>query len=181
MYDPGAERLGRERQADTDLAMFGFYIQNNIGIGFKAIASGLTLGIGTIIVLIYNGISIGTVAGHLTALEFTDPFYSFVIGHSSFELTAIALSGAAGLKLGFSLLAPGHLSRLDSLHQAAKEAVQYVYGIAFMLLIAAFVEAFWSSKTTLPLEVKYSVGTVLGFVVIGYFLLLGRERGSKAD
>lgn len=179
MYDPSGDMAGEAREADTDLMMFGHYINNNIGIAFRTFASGITFCIGSIFFLVFNGLMIGGVAGHLTQLSYTDTFYPFVIGHGSFELTGIVLSGAAGLKLGFSLFSPGQRTRLDALKNAAKEAGIIMAGVAFMLLIAAFIEAFWSSKTELGNTVRYIVGTLLWALVFAYFYFLGRTRESE--
>ncbi|HEX4937885.1 MAG TPA: stage II sporulation protein M, partial [Candidatus Kapabacteria bacterium] len=160
-----------------DFVMFGFYIKNNIGIGFQTFASGILLGIGALFHLIFNGVAIGTVAGYLTELGHTETFWPFVVGHGAFELTGIAISGAAGLKLGYGLLCPGRLTRRQSLINAAREAMPLVYGVFFLLLIAAFVEAFWSSSTNLPDTAKYVAGASFWLLVISY-LCLGVRRGS---
>ncbi|WP_028240609.1 stage II sporulation protein M [Stutzerimonas azotifigens] len=178
LYDPEARRLGRfaERGSLDDWAMFGFYVMNNIGIAFQTFASGLLLGAGTIFYLLFNGLTIGAVAGHLTAIGYHEPFWSFVIGHGAFELTAITLAGAAGLKLGAGLLRPGQLPRLESLRLAAAIAVRLVGGATLLLLVAAFVEAFWSSMTYTSASVKYAVGGLLWLLVALYFGQAGRRR-----
>jgi uncharacterized membrane protein SpoIIM required for sporulation len=170
MYDPGATKLGREREAETDIAMFGFYIQNNISIAFRCFAGGLLAGLGTLLVLFYNGLYIGSVAGHLTRLDYIDTFYPFVVGHGAFELTAIVFSGAAGLKLGYSILNPGPFSRRNALRLAGQEAIPMLYGIILMLVIAAFMEAFWSSNANLAISVKYTVGAGCWILVLLYSL-----------
>jgi uncharacterized membrane protein SpoIIM required for sporulation len=168
MYDPAARKIGREREADTDIFMFGFYIYNNIGIAFRCFAGGLLAGLGTLFVLFFNGLHIGGIAGHLTRLDYVETFYPFVIGHGAFELTAIVFSGAAGLRLGYSILNPGPFSRLDSLRQAGRESIPMLYGIVLMLVIAAFIEAFWSSSASLAISVKYSVGAICWILVLLY-------------
>lgn len=178
MYSPENRVLGRARQASTDITMFGFYIYNNIKIGFQTFAGGLLFGIGAIFFLLANGIIIGSIAGHLTHVGYITTFYSFVAGHSALELTAIGLCGAAGLKLGFALIAPGQLSRGQALRQAAQQAVRIVYGAGGMLFIAAFIEAFWSSSRIIPPSVKYAVGIALWVLLICYFLFAGRRRGT---
>ena len=178
MYDPEARKLGREREADTDIFMFGFYIKNNISVAFRCFAGGMVLGIGTLLVLFFNGMFMGSVAGHLTRLDYVDTFYPFVVGHGSFELTAIVFSGAAGLRLGYAILHPGQSSRLDSLRQAGRDVVPMLYGIVLMLIIAAFLEAFWSSSTSLTIAVKYSVGAVLWALVLLYSFS-GRRHESR--
>ena len=177
MYSPDAKKLGRSREAASDIFMFGFYIWNNVRIGFQTFAAGLLFAIGSIFFLVVNGVIIGAVAGHLTQIGYITTFYSFVSGHGSFELTAIALCGAAGLKIGYALVAPGRLSRAQSVREAARPAIRIVYGAAGMLVIAAFIEAFWSSSRLIPPPVKYSVGIFLWLAVICYFLFVGRNRG----
>ena len=177
MYDPAAEKIGREREADSDVAMFGFYIYNNISVAFRCFAGGLLLGIGTLLVLLFNGMFIGSIAGHLTRLDYVDTFYPFVVGHGSFELTAIVFSGAAGLRLGYAIINPGPFTRLESLRYSGREVVPMLYGIVFMLVVAAFIEAFWSTSTLLSNEVKYSVGAVLWVLVLLYSFS-GRRYGS---
>lgn len=176
MYEPGADKFGRERQSDSDIMMFGFYIYNNIGIAFRCFAVGLFAGIGSLFMLAYNGLVIGGVSGHLTALSYTETFYPFVIGHGSFELTAIVFSGAAGLKLGFALLSPGPHSRVKALQAAASDAVKIMYGVFVMLLIAAFIEAFWSSSSLLPVWLKYAVGAFLWLIVYYYCFFSSRVQ-----
>lgn len=176
MYDPAARRIGRfaERNSGDDWMMFGFYIMNNIGIAFQTFASGLLFGLGSLFFLLFNGLMIGAVAGHLTQIGYSQTFWSFVIGHGAFELTAIALAGAAGLKLGWALLAPGRLPRAEALRVAAGRSVQLVAGVILFLLIAAFIEAYWSSMTYTSPQIKYAVGTALWLLVGGYLGFAGR-------
>jgi uncharacterized membrane protein SpoIIM required for sporulation len=178
MYDPQARKLGREREAETDIFMFGFYIKNNISVAFRCFAGGMVIGIGTLLVLFFNGMFMGSIAGHLTRLNYVDTFYPFVVGHGSFELTAIVFSGAAGLRLGYAILNPGQFSRLDALREAGRDVVPMLYGIFLMLVIAAFLEAFWSSSTSLSIEVKYTVGAVLWALVLLYSFS-GRRYESR--
>ncbi|RMT80298.1 stage II sporulation protein M [Pseudomonas viridiflava] len=176
MYDPAASRIGQalERASDDDWVMFGYYIMNNIGIAFQTYASGLLFGVGSLFFLLFNGLMIGAVAGHLTDIGFGQTFWSFVIGHGAFELTAIALAGAAGLKLGWALLAPGRFTRGEALRIAAQGSVQLIGGVIMFLLIAAFIEAYWSSMTWPTPLIKYLVGATLWALVGTYLTLAGR-------
>jgi len=178
MYDPAARRLGM-READTSLLMFGFYIWNNVQIGFQTFAGGLLFGIGSLWFLASNGVVIGAVAGYLTHAGYHETFWSFVAGHSSFELIAIVLSGAAGLRLGVAVIAPGGRTRKAALVAAAKPAVRMMYGAAVLFLIAAFVEAFWSPLTEVPYRVKIGAGLAGWAVLFAYFALLGRARAAR--
>ncbi|MCH9670529.1 MAG: stage II sporulation protein M [Gammaproteobacteria bacterium] len=178
MYDPAAtQRVGRARQADDDFEMFGFYLRNNTSIGFRTFAAGLLFGVGTIVVLLFNGVTIGATAGYLSTKATAIPFWSFVSGHSAPEITAIVLSGAAGLLLGWALVAPGRRTRQQALLYAAKDAVRIMYGAAALFFVAAIVEAYWSSIVPMAPETKWAVG-VAGWVVLwSYLILAGRERG----
>lgn len=176
MYDPSVESFGRERQSDGDFQMFGFYIMNNISIAFQLFASGLLFGLGSVSYLVFNGVAIGAATGHLLHAGYSQTFLSFVAGHGSFELTAIVLAGAGGMMLGHALIAPGEQSRLAALRLRARSAVEILLGAGFMLLIAAFIEAFWSSSSFVVAWVKYVVGITLWMVVLGYLTFSGRRR-----
>lgn len=178
MYDPDASRLGRvaERASSEDWMMFGYYVMHNIGIAFQTFAAGLLFGLGSVFFLIFNGLIIGAISGHLTEIGYGQTFWSFVIGHGAFELSAIALAGAAGLQLGWALIAPGRLTRGESLRLAARKSVQMLCGVMLFLLIAAFIEAYWSSTTAIAPWVKYLVGAGLWLLVATYLTFAGRTR-----
>ena len=175
MYDPTSEHVGEGRASAADLRMFAFYIYNNGSIALRTFAGSLLLGVGTIFILLYNGVFIGAVFGHLTNEGMGVTLYPFVVGHGSFELTAIVLSGAAGLRLGHAIIAPGRRSRSRAMVEVARECLPIVLGMFAMIVIAAFVEGFWSPSSAPP-EAKYAVGAVLWAFVIGYFVFAGRGR-----
>lgn len=180
MYSPANDRLGRAaaRESDTDFKMFGYYIFNNISIGFRTYAMGILAGLGTLYILIYNGLVIGGVAGHLSQLGFTGTFWPFVAGHSAFELTAICICGAAGLCLARPLIAPGQRRRLDAMKVAARASIRMAMGAALLLLIAAFIEAFWSPSRLVPATLKYTVGAFFWVALAAYLGLAGRGYNS---
>lgn len=181
MYEPGAKQLGR--QSEDDLAMFGFYVYNNVSIGFRTFAAGLLAGIGSALVLVFNGVVIGGVAGHLQQIGYGDPFWRFVCGHASLELTAIVIAGGAGLQLGLRLLAPGNRRRRDALAEGGRRGGLLCLGVLVMLVLAAVVEAFWSSIGWIPAGVKYGVAAALWIVVLGWLWRGGRgvAHGEARD
>jgi uncharacterized membrane protein SpoIIM required for sporulation len=178
MYDPANKRLGM-RESDTDVLMFGFYIWNNVRIGFQTFAGGMLAGVGSAWFLGANGVIIGAVAGYLTQAGFGETFWSFVAGHSALELSAIVLSGAAGFKLGLAVIAPGNLTRKAALIAAAKPAVRIMYGAAVMFFAAALVEAFWSPVTEFGFQTKIIVGIAAWVILLGYFVFAGRTRAAS--
>lgn len=180
MYDPANRKVGRteERGSETDFAMFGFYINHNISIGFRTFAGGILFGAGTLFNLLFNGLVLGGVSGHLTRIGYTETFWPFVSGHGAFELTAIAICGAAGLMIAHPLIHPGRRTRVEALKRQAAEALKLVMGAAWMLLIAAFIEAFWSSSGFAPV-VKYIVAAGLWTLVLLYLGFAGGGRGAR--
>jgi uncharacterized membrane protein SpoIIM required for sporulation len=175
MYSPDAESIGRARDVDTDWMMFGFYIRNNMGVALQCFASGLAAGLGSLFFLAFNGAYGGAIAGYLTQRGLGETFYSFVVTHAAFELTAIVLSGAAGLRIGHAWLAPGRRTRIQSLVHAAREVVVIIYGVLALLFIAAAVEAFWSSGSWIPLPIKYTVAAICWAAVLAWLTLQGRR------
>ncbi len=182
MYNPAQGHiLGRSQkhEATSRVLMFGFYIRNNTGIGFQTFAGGMLAGIGTSFYLIYNGLVLGAVSGYLTQLGYGTPFWSFVSGHSAFELTAIAISGCAGLLLAKAILLPGNQTRREALRIHAHSAVILISGAALLFLAAAAVEGFWSPTADTPKQIKYAVGTLLWLLLIAYLLFSGRNTHAN--
>lgn len=169
-----------ERTSADNLKMFGFYIMNNVGVAFRSFASGLFLGIGSLVIMIFNGSFLGAASAHLINIEQAEPFFSFIIAHGAPELTAIVLAGGAGLRLGWALVAPGPRRRLDALREAAVKTLPVIYGVIMLLLAAAFIEAFWSPRQ-LPLSWKLGVGAGLWALVLGYLALGGRGAGGEPN
>jgi uncharacterized membrane protein SpoIIM required for sporulation len=176
MYSPTAKHLGRPRSASSEWGMWGLYIRNNIGIDFQCFAGGIAFGVGAVFYLLFNGLMIGAIAGHLTELGYIETFWGFVAGHSAFELTGAVLSGAAGLKIGMALIAPGNRSRAAALKENAGVAVRLAYGAMMLTFLAAFIEAFWSPGRDVPFEIKVGVGVFMWLLTWAYLLVAGRQH-----
>ncbi len=164
-----AAEFGQERSF-----MAGFYVNHNAGIALDCFGRGILFGVGTVYTLIENGIGLGAIFGYLIAAGHSSRLLSFVISHGSFELTAIAVAGGAGLMLGNALIHPGQRTRLESLRVRGFEAIQIACGAAVMLMVAALIEAFWSPAPFIPNWVKYSGGALLWILVIVYLSTAGR-------
>ena len=180
MYDPGSSHFLKPRDVSSDADMFGFYIYNNISIAFRTFAGGIIAGIGSLFILCMNGIFLGAAAGHIINMGFGETFFPFVIGHGSFELTAIVLSAQAGLLMGYRIFFTKGLSRPASIKAAGKTALPIISGAALMLVIAAGIEAFWSSRHELGSVIRYAAGAAGWVLVILYLALAGRRYGKKS-
>ena len=84
--------------------MVGFYIYHNTSIGLECFAFGLLFGVGGLVALVFNAVQLGAVFGYMSTVPEWHVFSQFVTAHGPFELTAIALSAAAGMRLGFALI-----------------------------------------------------------------------------
>ncbi|BDU77262.1 stage II sporulation protein M [Mesoterricola sediminis] len=176
MYEGQGGRFGRSGEADTDVGMFGFYVWNNVRVGFQAFAGGLLMGVGALFFLVHNGLHGGAAAGWVTHAGLGRNFWSFVVTHSALELPSLILSGAAGLAVGWALWAPGRRTRGEALRAAVVQAMPLVIGAALMDVAAAALEAFWSSSAAVPPAVKFTTGGVLWALMLVYFLAAGRTR-----
>ena len=174
-YNPEGDHFLTPRDVSSDADMFGFYIFNNVSIAFRTFAGGILAGVGSLVILCFNGAFLGAAAGHIINTGFGETFFPFVIGHSSFELTAIVLSAQGGLLLGYRLFITRGLSRSASIKNAGKIALPIIAGAALMLVIAAAIEAFWSSRHELPLTLRYGAGAAGWVLLLLYFLCAGRQ------
>ena len=175
MYSESAADRGEEggRSHGQGSLMAGFYIRNNVGVAFRCFATGIFFGLGTAFFLVFNGIFMGAVSTYLVQQGHSDAFFSFVISHGSFELTAIVIAGMGGLILGHAIIHPGSRTRLEALKVRGGVAIRLAAGAGVFLVIAAFIEGFWSPYGV-PSLLKYAIGSLLWLLVIGYLLLPGR-------
>jgi uncharacterized membrane protein SpoIIM required for sporulation len=171
--------LGHGRGESTDSMMASFYVYNNVGIAFRCFATGILFGLGSMFFLVYNGLVIGVVTGAVTRAGHGRNLFTFVAGHGAFELTAIVISGAAGIAMGYALVATGPRSRWASLRAKSGDLFRMIVGAALMLLVAAFIEGFWSPSSVLP-QVKWVVAVLLYLLVFAYLVFAGRSRPPRS-
>jgi uncharacterized membrane protein SpoIIM required for sporulation len=181
MYDPGNEKFLNPRNIETDADMFGYYISHNISIGFRTFAGGILAGFGSLFILCANAFQLGIVSAHIINVGFGKTFFPFVIAHSSFELTAVIFCAYSGLLLGYRFFVTRGLSRSASIRKAGKDGMPIVAGAALMLVIAAAIEAFWSSRHELPFRLRIGAGVILWTLLLLYFLCAGRKGSRRGN
>lgn len=148
-------------------------VANNVQVAFAAFAFGITAGIGTVVILVFNGLFFGSVLGLFANYSLAGWILTFVAGHGVLELTAIFVAGGAGLLLGRHLLAPGDLARRDALVVHGRTAIRLVGAATFLLLLAGLIEGFLSASDA-PAELKFAVsGASLALVAL--YLAAGRR------
>jgi uncharacterized membrane protein SpoIIM required for sporulation len=141
---------------------------NNLSVSFGAVAGGITAGAYTAFLMLFNGLLIGAVGTLVGQNNLAYPFWAFVFPHGSIELPAIFFAGGAGFLIGKALLFPGKYRRADALKFYGSLAVQLVFGIVPMLIIAGTIEGFFSPNPRVPLPLKYLVGMGLFVFLVWY-------------
>ncbi len=147
---------------------------NNMSVAFAAFAFGITAGIGTVWMMLLNGLMMGVVGVACWREGMSLSLWSFVAAHGVLELPAIFIAGGAGIGLAKGLLFPGVLPRRESLVRAGARSVRLVLGTIPMLLIAGFVEAF-VSPTSLAPSVKFLLAGGLATLLVLYLMSRGKE------
>jgi uncharacterized membrane protein SpoIIM required for sporulation len=168
----GARGDGLQR---SDTMMAGFYIQHNTSIGLRCFAWGILFGIGSLYQLVCNSIVLGTAFGYMAAKPYSANFFTFVTAHSSFELTAIVVAGAAGLRLGWGLIDTQGQSRLASLRREAINSLPALGTSVVLFVLAAFIEGYVSASS-LPYPYKAAVALLSAAAIAAYLALGGRTR-----
>jgi uncharacterized membrane protein SpoIIM required for sporulation len=158
---------------DHYVQMAGFYIMHNTGIGLQCFAFGILI-IPCLFKLSFNAVVLGAAFGYMARPDSSggDNFMHFVTAHGPFELTAIALAGGAGLRIGVGLFSTGGLSRIDSLFQAARQAVPIMAASATLFFLAALTEGF-ISPSPLPYTIKAAWAILSAGLISFYFVVLG--------
>jgi uncharacterized membrane protein SpoIIM required for sporulation len=148
--------------------MSSYIMFNNITVSLRAFVFGITLGLGTIYVLFVNGALLGALTALIYMYGNPVNFWSLILPHGVIELTAIFISGAAGLMIARSMLLPGEYSRRHALVHGAKKAVPLIVGVVFLLVIAGIIEGFF---TPLPISegAKLLFAGITAVILIVYF------------
>jgi uncharacterized membrane protein SpoIIM required for sporulation len=152
---------------------------NNINVTFLAFAGGVLFGIGTVLVLLQNGLLIGLVMGLCIRHGFWE-IPIFITAHGVIELTAIFMAGGAGLMVGKALLMPGDSRRIDALVTSGQTAIKLVLACIPMLLVAGIIEGFISPAPISPWY-KYSVSIMSALLLAAYFLSRGQGSGARGQ
>jgi uncharacterized membrane protein SpoIIM required for sporulation len=149
---------------------------NNINVSLLTWGLGLTFGIGTVWLLVFNGLLLGAIAAACMRAGMLLPLAEFVVAHGSLELPAIWISGGAGLLLAQAMIFPGRYARRVEIRKNGRSSVQIMVGIVPLLLFAAVIEGFVS-----PSNISGIAKALLGFSVAAALLAFIVVRGHPAQ
>ncbi len=148
---------------------------NNLGVAFTTFASGITGGLLTLYLLVFNGLLMGVIGGACWTAGMSLKLWSFVAPHGVLELPAIFIAGAAGLRIAEGLLFPKNLSRRDSLKIAGGDGVRLVVGTIPLLIVAGILEGFLSpSGASIP--IKFAVAALMFTLLVVYLSLPEKQK-----
>lgn len=187
--DP-SERVAREEQAANDRlsgakgTFSAHLMRNNISVSIKALAFGMTYGIGTIVVLFYNGVILGLISVDYVSAGYTKFLLAWLMPHGVIEIPAILIAGQAGLVLARALVGWGERTTFTArLRVVAPDLVTLIGGVSLMLIWAGFIEAFLSQyhEPAIPYVAKIAFGTVELILLILFLTLSGRNPSRSND
>jgi len=148
---------------------------NNLSVAFATFASGITAGVGTVWMMVLNGLLIGVIGAATLQAGMAGQLWTFVVPHGVLELPAIFIAGGAGFEIARGMLFPGLLPRRESLARAGGRAAQLLLGTIPMLIVAGIIEGFLSpSETAAPL--KFLFGAVMFAALVTYLMRAPQVR-----
>lgn len=151
---------------------------NNVRVAILAFASGILLCVVTAGILAYNGAAVGVAAGLFAAAGEPGRFWGLILPHGLLELSAVAVAGAAGLTLGWAVVAPGDRLRRDALAEEARRSVTVVLGLVGAFAVAGLIEGFVTGQPW-PTSLRVAIGVVAWLAFTTYVVVLGRAAAAR--
>ncbi len=154
-----------------EFMMFVMITFNNVFVSFKVFAFGLLFSVGTVYILFMNGIMLGSFQYFFFKYGLLLESASTIWIHGTLEISAIVIAGAAGLKMGNSILFPQTYSRLASFVDGAYKGMKIIFGLVPVFIVAGFLESFVTRYTGMPIILKLLIIVAsLGFIIY-YFVI----------
>jgi uncharacterized membrane protein SpoIIM required for sporulation len=147
---------------------------NNIQVSFLAFAAGVLFGIGSVFILVFNGANLGVALGLFIDAGQQARFWGLILPHGLLEISAVIIAGAAGMTLGWALVAPGERSRSDAFTDAARRSVVVILGLMLAFIVAGIIEGF-VTPSSLPTAARVGIGAAVELAFVVYIVSFGRR------
>lgn len=144
---------------------------NNLMVACRTYVFGIFMSIGTIAILLSNGIMVGTFQYFFVEHNLLGQSAMTIWLHGTLEISSIIIAGGAGLTLGSGFLFPGTYSRLQAFQMSAMRSLKLMFGIAPVIVTAALIESFLTRYTEVPSFVKIFLIFLSAAFIIGYFVV----------
>jgi uncharacterized membrane protein SpoIIM required for sporulation len=178
--EPRPEGTDLGHSAEEQTAISSSIFINNIQVSLLAFAGGALVGLGTALVLVYNGVFLGAVAGLAGGAGNGDDLFELVVAHGVLELSLIVVAGAAGLRIGWAIVDPARRTRVESLVTEARRGIAIVIGTAPWFVVAGIVEGFVTGSGFSVVTVTV-VGFGLGALYWALVVALGRHTSVSGS
>jgi len=166
------EALGKIAPGDKQLVFANLLFTHNIQVAILCFCAGLTLGIGTALLLFFNGVLMGGLAWVYVQKGLFAWFCAWILPHGIPEMTVICISGAAGFVLARGIVSPKGQRRSAALYEESKSATKLLLGTFPLFVYAGVVEATLSQIHPPQLSIRFKLGFALfsGLLLYGYLL-----------
>lgn len=151
---------------------------NNVYVAALALIGGILLGLPSLYLLFINAVNVGVDGGFLVAHGRTVEFLALILPHGMLELSAVFLAAAAGMRLGWTIIDPGPLPRVQALAIVGRETITLTLGMIVLLLTSGVIEAF-VTPSPLPTWARIGIGVVAEIAALTWVIVLGR-RAERA-
>lgn len=155
---------------------------NNAWVAALCIALGV-LGVPVLYLLFQNVLNLAVVGSIMINNDRGSLFWGLILPHGLLELTAVFVAGGVGLRLFWSWIEPGNLTRTASMAREGRTAATVALGLVVVLLISGVIEGF-VTPSPLPTWARVCIGIVAELVFFAYVFILGRNavnRGFTGD
>jgi len=172
-------RSGRNEGGGGKFFFASFLFSHNLKVGILALGMGVLAAIPTVLLMIFNGMILGSFAAIHHQVGITTEFWAWILPHGVTEIGAIVLCGGCGLMLGKAVVSPGIVSRGESLRQAGIEAGITCLGVAIMLIAAAIIESYLR-QSHLSSSVRLTFAGITALFWMNYLAIgVSRERAAR--
>ncbi|HKY65146.1 MAG TPA: stage II sporulation protein M [Acidimicrobiales bacterium] len=151
---------------------------NNIQVAFLAFAVGALLCVPTAVIMVTNGANVGFAGGLFADAGQLDKFFGLILPHGLLELTAVVIAGAAGLRLGWAVIAPGDRTRGQALGHEARRAGVVALGLVLAFVVAGVIEGFVTGRGV-PTGLRVGIGVVAELAFVGWIVVQGRAATRR--
>jgi uncharacterized membrane protein SpoIIM required for sporulation len=151
---------------------------NNIQVAVMAFASGMLLCLPTAFLLVYNGANLGAAGGLFASAGELGKFMGLVLPHGLLELSAVVVAGAAGLRLGWALIAPGDRTRGQALGDEARQAGVIALGLVLVFAVAGLIEGFVTGRGVPP-GLRVGIGVAAEAAFVAWIVVQGRAATAR--
>jgi uncharacterized membrane protein SpoIIM required for sporulation len=177
------EKSSKDRLAGYKTTFSAQLMTHNTKVSIFTMALGMTWGVGTILMLFYNGVILGAVAIDYIRAGQTKFLLGWLMPHGVIEIPAILIAGQAGLLLALALIGWGKRTPLRTrLREVSADVTTLIFGVGLMLVWAGFIEAFLSQyhEPVIPYDVKIAFGSI-ELILLYFFLSKSGTKNAEAE